>query len=316
MNKLNILITGCGGDIGQSILKLLKTEPVTGKLVGTDIHDHHPGKFLCDLFCVVPRVTDPQYIPALSRIVAEQDIQLIIPVSEIELRKHAETGLFNIFASTGVIIVCPDSDTLTIGFDKLATARFLEEKGLPFPKTMPANEATPSKFPIILKDRFGSGSKTLQKVNNLMEYEFYSKQNISLLVQEMIPDTEGEYTCGLFCAGDITRTIVYKRTLQGGFSNYGIKVNNQAINAFLFQLAALLKPKGSINIQLRLKNGIPYVFEINPRFSSTVLFRHKMGFKDVLWSIFAATGKPVPEYNEAPDGSEFFKGYDEYISIP
>jgi len=37
----------------------------------------------------------------------------------------------------------------------------------------------------------------------------------------------------------------------------------------------------AFNIQLRLKNGVPMIFEINPRFSSTVYARHLMGFPDL-----------------------------------
>ena len=37
--------------------------------------------------------------------------------------------------------------------------------------------------------------------------------------------------------------------------------------------------------QFRVINKIPHVFEINPRFSSTVKMRDMIGFKDLIWSI-------------------------------
>lgn len=310
----NILVTGCGGDIGQSILKLLKSEAPAITLVGTDIHDHHPGKFLCDHYYQVPRAADPAYTDTLNQIIERHRISLCIPISEVELRLHAQTGLLD--KLRGAAIICADINTMRTGFDKYATARFLQQHGLPHPVTSLVADDQEPVFPVILKDRFGSGSKTLAHAENREEYHWHTRNNKDLLVQEMIPDDEGEFTCGLFRHEDVLRTIIYRRTLLGGYSNYGIKVNNAAIQSFLEQLAAVLKPSGSINIQLRMNKGIPYLFEINPRFSSTVLFRHKMGFKDVIWSIFAATGMPLPGYEEAPEGSEFFKGYEEYISIP
>ena len=42
---------------------------------------------------------------------------------------------------------------------------------------------------------------------------------------------------------------------------------------------------GSMNVQLRLTNEGPRIFEINPRFSSTVLMRHLIGFQDLIWTI-------------------------------
>jgi carbamoyl-phosphate synthase large subunit len=48
-----------------------------------------------------------------------------------------------------------------------------------------------------------------------------------------------------------------------------------------------------MNVQLRLTAAGPRVFEINPRFSSTALMRHRIGFSDVLWSLDEAAGRPV-----------------------
>jgi len=48
-----------------------------------------------------------------------------------------------------------------------------------------------------------------------------------------------------------------------------------------------------MNVQLRLTEQGPRVFEINPRFSSTVLMRHRIGFSDVLWSIQEAEGDQI-----------------------
>lgn len=55
-----------------------------------------------------------------------------------------------------------------------------------------------------------------------------------------------------------------------------------------------------MNVQLRLTDHGPRVFEINPRFSSTVLMRHRLGFSDVLWAIDEAQGKTLT-YPLIPD---------------
>jgi carbamoyl-phosphate synthase large subunit len=56
-----------------------------------------------------------------------------------------------------------------------------------------------------------------------------------------------------------------------------------------------------MNIQLRLTDQGPRVFEINPRFSSTVLMRHRIGFSDLLWALSEAEGLAV-EYPIIPIG--------------
>jgi carbamoyl-phosphate synthase large subunit len=58
-------------------------------------------------------------------------------------------------------------------------------------------------------------------------------------------------------------------------------------------IAESLFLQGSINIQLRMTDIGPRIFEINPRFSSTVLIRHLLGFQDVVWSLREAMGDEI-----------------------
>ena len=47
MNKtLNILVTGCGGDIGQSIGKMLLNASYTKNLLGIDISNKNKAQFI------------------------------------------------------------------------------------------------------------------------------------------------------------------------------------------------------------------------------------------------------------------------------
>jgi carbamoyl-phosphate synthase large subunit len=48
-------------------------------------------------------------------------------------------------------------------------------------------------------------------------------------------------------------------------------------------IAKNLNIVGCFNIQLRKNEGKYYIFEINPRISGTVFFRHGLSFQDVRW---------------------------------
>ena len=80
-------------------------------------------------------------------------------------------------------------------------------------------------------------------------------------------------------------------------------------------MAVKLNLVGSINVQLRITNHLPKIFEINPRFSSTVLFRHLFGFKDLEWSIKDLFGIALESYSPPKVGSKFYKGFNEYIEF-
>lgn len=313
INK-NILVTGCGGDIGQSIGKILKQHLYTENLFGCDISDKNAGKFIYNNFFISLPCSHPEYFENLKSNIVKREIDFIIPVSEPELRFFSSNKIFNQISRAKMII--PSLSALEIGFDKLKTAQFLEDLGLPFPKTeLITNKDHGIRFPLIVKARSGSGSKEVHKVLDKPAFDFFSSAYPDFIVQEFLNGDEGEYTCGVFRSktGEI-RTIIFKRELTGGFSGYGEVIENLEIEKLLKTIATKLNLIGSINVQLRITENGPIVFEINPRFSSTVRFRDMFGFSDVLWCLQDQMGLPLSDYQKPKEGMRFYKGFNEYIS--
>lgn len=313
MNKLKVLVTGCGGDIGQSIGKILRSRPdYFSTLFGADIHEEHAGKFIFDDCFILPRCDSDDYKLAVTELIQKYHIDLVIPISEPELRNIEKKCLGDDFFGSPIIMA--NWEALNVGFDKKLTANFMEKNNLPFPKTEFISEFNDNNFPVLIKSRDGSGSKSIHVVNNREEMELFKKIHPKFITQEYLSNDGGEYTCGLFRskAGEI-RDIIYKRKLMGGFSGFGTRVENSLISQLLHRLAVLLDLNGSINVQLRLANDIPVIFEINPRFSSTVLFRHLMGFEDVIWSIQDKLGLSIDAYQLNQSISKFYKGFSEYV---
>ena len=311
--KYNILVTGCGGDIGQSIGKILKSHSMFNLVVGCDMNDQHAGKFIFDKCMKVPPCSSDQYRPVLEDILKEFNISLILPTSEPELRFDAENSIYGYFSD--IQLISANLKAKEIGFDKQLTANFLKAEGLPFPLTQIASDIKEPHLPLIMKDRKGSGSKLLFLVKDRIEFDFYSKKFPDFIAQEFIDNSEEEYTCGLFRdLKENVRTISYRRKLIGDSSGFGTVVHNDRIDQLLLTIAKKLDLRGAINVQLRLsKNNTPIVFEINPRFSSTVLFRHLMGFEDVIWSIQDRLGIEISAYNPPQKGRNFYKGFNEYV---
>jgi len=307
----NILVTGCGGDIGQSVGKILKSNAIAQKVIGSDLNDQHAGKFIFDRCYNIAGCQSKQYLLDLERIIKEESIDLIIPVSEPELRFLSNS---NIISLVDRPIVMANIFSRIIGFDKLATADFLRDQNLPYPNSSVVGDLKNPVFPLILKSRDGSGSKSLFLINNGNDFDYYSKKFPDFIAQEMIGTAEAEYTCGVFRSKDgESRTITYKRKLVGGFSGYGSVESDPEITDLLLTMAEKLNLRGSINVQLRTSPKGPCVFEINPRFSSTVMFRHLMGFEDVIWSIQDALSLSLAEYLPNNNYKKFYKGYQEYV---
>lgn len=312
--RLNILVTGCGGDIGQSIGKILLESKYTKNLYGIDISDENAAQFIYPNFSLGLRYTHPNYLESLEFFINKNSIDIIIPIAEPELRFFSSRNIFDRIGNAKIIIA--SSLALEIGFDKYKTSEFLKKENLPFPKTILAKDVKNiEQFPVILKSKTGSGSKDIHVINNMDEYCFFTKNNIEdYIVQEFLSDEQGEFTCGLFRSnkGEI-RSLIFKRKLTGGYSGYGKVVENEVVKSLLEKLAIKLNLIGSINIQLRIDKNLPKIFEINPRFSSTVLYRHLFGFEDLIWSIQDKYDIELNSYNENSTGRKFYKGFQEFI---
>lgn len=306
-----VLITGCGGDIGICLARILRAENITRRVIGCDIHDDHPHPFFFDEFTTLPRVTAPNYANALSRLVKKFQIELIVPASEPEIR-----GFFKSLATReyrGVPILVADPQSLEIGLDKLKTVDFLRLQGLPYPYTTLGSGARPDSFPCILKQREGAGSKSISIVTE-DNYDQFVGVGDDYIWQEYLEPDDEEYTCGLFRSEDgRIRSIVFRRKLLGGLTGSGVVVDNADITSLLVVLAEKLGLVGSINVQLRLTNRGPVIFEINPRFSSTVMFRHQLGFKDFWWCLQQRYGLPIDEYLAPPAGTKIYRVCQEII---
>lgn len=310
--KYNILITGCGGDIGQSIAKILKGHELINTVIGTDINSITPVKFMIDKFFVVSPCSSADYLSDLNKLVIENEIDLILPCSEVELRFFNRENVYGYLFDKPLIMA--NKMAMDVGFDKFLTSQFLKDNGMPYPETDILAKVKNPAFPLLIKSRNGSGSKSLFILHDLTDFEYYQKKFPDFIAQELVGKDNEEFTCGLFRskAGEI-RHITYRRKLTGGFSGYGKVEENEDIDKVLKLVAEKLQLIGSINVQLRFSKNGPCIFEINPRFSSTVLFRHMMGFEDVIWSIEDSVGLRLSDRNMNLKFKEFYKGYNEYV---
>jgi carbamoyl-phosphate synthase large subunit len=110
----------------------------------------------------------------------------------------------------------------------------------------------------------------------------------------MLEPADREVTCAVYRKrdGEVLSLLMLRR-LTGGFTGWARIIDDEQTSQMCARIAVGLDLRGSMNVQLRLTDKGPRVFEINPRFSSTVLMRHRMGFSDVLWAIEEAEGKTV-----------------------
>lgn len=307
MNKFglkNILVTGCGGDIAISMARILRDSLDDVYLIGVDITNDNPAVVFFDKVMTVVRADDKGYRTCIKEVISKYAVNLIIPSTEAEISFFIEHGVDSVF---NIPVLIPNKEIVNIGLNKLRTSEHLKNIGVLSPWTLPVGTVKPIEFPCIIKPVSGCGSKNISIVDE-GSFHKYSDFGSKYIWQEYLYPDDEEYTCGVFRSrnGEV-RIIIIKRELQGGLTGKGIVVENKSIYKLLETLAVKSSLVGSINAQLRLTAHGPVIFEINPRFSSTVMFRHKMGFHDLLWALEDKFNLHLTDYLAPKEGVRFYR---------
>ena len=299
MAKLNVLVTAVGGDLGQSVIKCLRDASRPMTVYGMDLNPYAGGRADVDEFFPAPPVgKSREYIDFLLNLIATRHISYVFPLSDVEITFYNDNR--DEFKSCPATFVVSEKHIIDTFMDKYRTVEFFKEKGLSYPRTwLPGDYDNQLGYPVILKKQRGSGSQKLFKIEDAEEMHFYLKRNKNMIIQEYLPGEDNEYTSGIFSDGKHIETITFKRTLApGGFSQQVQVITDEAVARYPLRLGRALQFKGSINVQFRYTERGCIPFEINPRFSSTVYFRHRFGFTDVLWWLDLLEGKK-PDYPSA-----------------
>ena len=279
MNILKILVTGVGGGAGQSILKALRMANVE-EVLAFDSSPLAAGLYFGYPGVVGFEALHPSYADHLLKVAIQNQINLIFPGHDIELK--ILSNFVDLFRDNGIQILVSDPRVIDICDDKLKTAQFMESSGFDFPQTQTFHDFEWNGQPVVLKPQFeGARSKDTYVAKDFEEFKKFSKfvNPTNCIVQEYI---EGdEYTCGsIFMNNTLLGVISMKRFLRNGDTYKAFSVKSDAINEFVGQVITALKPFGACNVQLRIRNGKPYVFEINPRCSGTTASRALVGFNE------------------------------------
>jgi len=291
MNDLNILLTGAGSTMGQSVLKalLMSKYGATVNVFVTNSECLGAGYFMSDRVkgrYLVPIAKDPSYLSAIIEICKKEGIRGIFSGTEHEIYALSN-GAAEIKEKTGAVVFLSRPEVVDIGTDKYKTFKFFRDNGLPFPETVLFDDymqlVAICGYPLFMKPRTASASRNIFRIDNekqLFENKFDDSDKI--ILQQYL-DSNVEYTVETFCDrnGKIVGTIPMLRDLEYGMSYSGEIINNQEVISVSERIGACLKPEGALNIQLKVVNGKAIPFELNTRFSSTECVRAYYGYNSV-----------------------------------
>ena len=285
-----MLVTGAGAPVAISILKALRQSELNPRIIATDAIPSSVGLFRAHAGYTLPSVAVDQasYLERLEQICLAEKVSMVCLGSEVEMR-HLAPHIDDIERRTGARLILNHPGVLAPFMDKWATVCVLRERNLPVPDSALTSDLDAvgallarHEFPVILKPRYGSGSKNLFVAWSRREIDLLSQYVPEAVLQEyLLPDHE-EYTVGVYKSrqSGYVGQIVLRRTMAAGVTYKAEVVRDEAIESVCRRVAESFDVWGPINVQLRKTPAGVRIFEINPRFSSSAVIRAHFGFNE------------------------------------
>lgn len=289
MVNTKVLVTGAGGGVGISIIKAAKRAGY--KVIPADMNPLSAGLILAESKpYLVPSATSPDYLHSLIDICHKEKVDVIIPGSDPELPVIAK-GKNLLEEESGTKVVVGSVNAVNVGRSKLLTQNYLRDKGFNYAYSVKKEglQDIVGKvgFPLIVKPDYGSGSNYMFCAENLEELEFYvslvDRKGFTPIIQEYLGMKDGEYTTGVMFGAEkeFLGSITLRRQIKKGSSYKAWSDCFPDIRDEMEKIGKALDTFGPLNLQCRMTDRGPVIFEINPRFSGTTAVRAWLGFNDV-----------------------------------
>lgn len=297
----NILVTGAGSLLGQGILRSLNWADRDFRIITADPDARSVGHWLGHSAYRAENADSPNFISRLEEIIRRESVDLILVGTDAELpiMSRERIRLENAFNLT--VIVSP-TEAVRIADDKWLTAEFLRETGHPFAASARMDEADEVAelvdrlgFPLFAKPRRGARSVGAQIVAGDDDLVQLQKKSSDYVLQEMLPDEPGEFTTGcLVINGRCDAIVTMRRDLRDGNTFRAFLHTSGEFDHELCSIAESVGADGPVNLQFRVRGGLPVVFEINARFSGTTPLRAIYGFNEVEAMVnYCLDGTPI-----------------------
>ena len=234
--------------------------------IACDLERLAPALYHADHLALVPRVDDPGYVAALSALVAEHDVRLVVPLSDLDQEILAEHAA----ELAPALVLAPPADVCRTMGDKYLAHAFFEEHGIASPRTwLPQDVPADARYPLLVKVREGFGSRHIYRAGAADELTFFLAHTpVESMVQELCHGEE--FSIDVFCDLDARCLNAIPRTMiqsKGGESIKGMTIQDRELIAHGARVAETIGIVGPANVQcFREPDGSLPVTDVNPHF--------------------------------------------------
>ena len=322
--QLRILFTDVGHPVTGGTLTDLRNEKEDFYFVGIDNTKDTMGFLWVDKFYIISNPSDPNYIKDLLNIAVKERIDLIIPWTNEEALLIAKNS--KVFEKEGIKLLNNTEEKISSVIDKGLMFENLKVKGFPTPNFRSVSDLEeiekavkdfgyPEKS-IVVKPRSLSGERGFCIIDNKPELDkrgFGNKlplkaflslleesgktTNLEYVVMDFL---EGEdYSVDCLCKNGESIFIIPRTRINamGGVSLIGETTDDPKIREQVQRVIKEFDFSFNVNIQLKYKKDTPFIYDINPRISGTIVANSGAGINLLYFGIKVALNEPIPGQN-------------------
>jgi len=317
MKQIKVLLTGAGGVAVPGLIESLHARGYF--IVATDIDPYAAGLYLADKGYVIPRADAREFLPAIRGVCRKEHVDVIVPLVDEELIQVLD------LEAEGTTVLLPRKEFVTTCLDKYRLMERLKGHGIRVPGTtlLPDHEIHPS-YPAIIKPRRGRGSRDVCRLEDRDDLLRYLSSHPSLpdqlIVQEFIEGVEFTVSVVVWRDGEVQAVVPKEILSKKGVTRMAVTRRNARIEETCHRIQHSLRADGPFNVQLMLDGhtGEPFIFEINPRFSTTISLTMAAGIDELHGLISQALGgREAYHFTEWTEGLVLFRRtLDEFWTEP
>jgi len=289
----NVLITAASRRVALVEAFGRAVAPYGGSVVVTDVNPLSPAVHAADRAYRVPLASDPGYFDEVLQIAVAERVNLVIPTIDDELPGFADVR--EQFEANGISVAVSPFETTLICNDKFATCQTLRDSGVTAAATwLPGGLPEKFTFPLFVKPRLGRGGVGAFPIRDRRQLDFFVDYVDDAVVQEYLDGPE--YTIDMLCdfSGRPLSIVPRERVvIRAGVIDRGRTVKDARLIDLAAACARAMRFAGAINIQCRVVDGHPVVFEINPRFSGGIPLTIESGADFPRMLVEIAAGRTV-----------------------
>lgn len=267
---MNILITSAGQRVSlvRAFQKELMLRFPGSKVFTVDMHPGlSPACQISDGYFKVRRVTDEAYIPELVRLCEEQQIRMVVPTIDTELKVLSENK--DLFDARGIHCIVSSKDFVYACRDKRIIHEFFVEHGIEIPKEISKEQP---EFPLFIKPYDGSLSAGIRLLHSREELDDSLLSDPKLMFMEYLDKMHfDEFTVDMYYGRDHQVKCIVPRKrifIRAGEINKGVTRKNHIVSFLKDKLPFIEGAIGCLTTQVfASKQGDRIIgIEINPRF--------------------------------------------------